>query len=364
MKKSGQEFVALMLVEPAEERLWIDALATQEVLAAGLGLPAGGLDALLGDSRLMSATAMVADAPLLEKRGIAPADFAGAMHERYPDIAVFIRLPARAGILAVEQAWATGRGIASLLPGSTVAAWRESFAPVLRRVLEGLGVSIDEKPLGACLNRLVKRGDEPRLGPVKETYADAYRLEMEGVNAARILEGMRGPGGVAVGDRGYRGTTYRECFVASEAVEWIMSAYELRRPVAAAVCSFLWRTGRIHHVVRDAAFADGHLYFRFSGTRAELERIDFARLEADMRSESGVPVADRTYLAKTYARCFVGSDAVQWLMSRYRLSLGAAEDAGQRLLELGVFHHVVDQHGFTEGKFFYRFRSDEVALAA
>jgi hypothetical protein len=55
---------------------------------------------------------------------------------------------------------------------------------------------------------------------------------------------------------------------------------------------------------------------------------------------------------------------VDWLMARYRIPLGAAEAIGQRLLELGVFHHVTDEHGFVEGKFFYRFRADEVSVPA
>ncbi len=75
-------------------------------------------------------------------------------------------------------------------------------------------------------------------------------------------------------------------------------------------------------------------------------------------------VAERTYLAKTYPRCFVGDDAARWLMQRFALPLGAAETIGQRLLELGVFHHVVDEHGFVESKFFYRFRADEETIPA
>ena len=49
------------------------------------------------------------------------------------------------------------------------------------------------------------------------------------------------------------------------------------------------------------------------------------------------------------------------MMLRYGLQPGAAESLGQRLLELGVFHHVLDQHGFMDGNFYYRFRADEAA---
>jgi len=193
---------------------------------------------------------------------------------------------------------------------------------------------------------------------------DAYQLERAGVNTARLAEAMQAPGGVPLADRTWHGKPYRECFVASEAIDWLVARFGLRRPQAMKACEFLWRTGRIHHVLRQAAFGDDHLYFRFSGRRAELDRVDLVEAEAAMRGRGGVSIAERTYLAKTYPRCFVGDDAVHWLMQRYGLPLGAAETIGQRLLELGVFHHVVDEHGFVESKFFYRFRADEVTIPA
>jgi hypothetical protein len=180
----------------------------------------------------------------------------------------------------------------------------------------------------------------------------------------RLVEAMQGENGVAVGDRAWRGRTYRECFVASEAVDWLVARFGLRRPLALRACTFLWRTGRIHHVLREAAFDDDFLFFRFSGRRSEIEHVDLVEVEAAMRANHGVPIAERTHLGKLYPRCFVGADAVDWLMARYRLALGAAETIGHRLLELGVLHHVLDEHGFVEGRFFYRFRADEVAILA
>jgi hypothetical protein len=34
---------------------------------------------------------------------------------------------------------------------------------------------------------------------------------------------------------------------------------------------------------------------------------------------------------------------------------------GRRLLEQGRFRHVLGEHGFRDGYFFYRFREDEAA---
>ena len=71
-----------------------------------------------------------------------------------------------------------------------------------------------------------------------------------------------------------------------------------------------------------------------------------------------VASACRSYHFKTYRQCFVGSNAVQWL-----LSAGFADDAaeavqmGNDMLHLGLLHHVKHEHAFEN-----RLGSDLVAL--
>ena len=340
--------VGLVLASGEEEQLWTLALASQGI--------EGVVVVLDGDSRLATIGALVVDAPVLEDLDTSIVVLAGDLKQRHPHLQVFIRLPARTGISRGEQAWARGVGIGSLLPGSSVAAWKESLAPVLLRVLESLGpVDFDEAALEHCTRELVRKGEEPRPGPIKDSFVDAFRLEREGVSAASVLALLQGPGGVEVSERTFRGKTYADCFVASEAIDRVEASLGLRRSLATAACAFLWRTGRIHHVLRRADFADDFLFFRFSGSREEFEHVDLAEAAAALRT--GVPVEDRTYLAKSYEACFVGSDAVQWLASRYRISRGAAETIGHRLLELGAFRHVLNEHGFVDGNLYYRFRA-------
>lgn len=365
MKSQTANGAALLFSAPEDERLWCGAFESQDVPAQAVALLHADLEGLAADRRMSGARAIVVDAPLLLGQGLTPAAFAAFVRERLPGATLFVRLPERTGIAPSEQAWARDAGIASLLPGSTVAAWQESLAPVLGRVLAALGRDgVKAQRLEAHLAVLIRSGDEPRAGLVKDAYVDAYHLERHRVNAQKVLEAMQEAGGLAVQERSYRGRTYRECFVASEALDWLVARFGMRRATALRTCNFLWRTGRIHHVLRQAPFDDGHFFFRFSGRRAELDRVHLGQVEAAMRSPGGVPISERTYLARTYPRCFVGAEAVDWLMQRYDLPLGAAETVGQRLLELGVLHHVVDEHGFVEGKLYYRFRSDEVAVAA
>jgi pyruvate/2-oxoglutarate dehydrogenase complex dihydrolipoamide dehydrogenase (E3) component len=79
-----------------------------------------------------------------------------------------------------------------------------------------------------------------------------------------------------------------------------------------------------------------------------------ADLEAAFRA--GVPVGDRKHLIFTFKSCFVGSEAVDWLVATRRA--GSREDAvriGQAMVENGVFEHVRRDHPFRDANLFYEF---------
>ncbi|WP_136809276.1 FAD-containing oxidoreductase [Desulfosediminicola flagellatus] len=91
-----------------------------------------------------------------------------------------------------------------------------------------------------------------------------------------------------------------------------------------------------------------------------LTETDLAGLGNVFRAN--VDIQDRKYgfPSKTYARCFVGEEAVQKLMESGLAS--DEEDAirlGNILLESGFFHHVQRAHVFKNEYLFYRFASDE-----
>jgi len=353
-------FVGLVLSSPGDERLFKAALESQGLSAGNAHASVAGLAAMVhSDPRMSGPTAIVADVASLAGQGVTPGAFAERVHKVRHGIEVFVRLPSRSGIAPHEREWGAQAGLASLLPGSSVAAWQDSLAPVVERIAKALGATkLRTLELEAAVNRLVKSGEEPRPGPVKDIYGNAWRLESDGVNANAVLEALRGARGLSA-DRRYRGKLYRDCFVASEAIDWMAAHLGMRRAAALSAGTFLWRTGRIHHVLRDAEFDDGLLFFRFGLSRAVSAQLDLAAIEREMRSADGVAIADRSYLGKDYPRSFVGSEAVEWLMKRHRLARGEAEAVGQSLIDLGVLHHVVDEHGFVDEGYYYRFRSDD-----
>ncbi len=350
--------VALLLAAPADEKLWRTALASQEVASIDGNLAPSLASALRDDVRMATASAMIVDMPLIHAAGLSVERLCEWVGRGFPGLALYVRLPWRVSISRGEQAWARRVGLAGMLPGESMADWGGSLAPSLSLVLQRLGgPDTDMQRLGTSLRALLAGGDEPRPGPVKDAVVLARRIEQMDADPEAILAGMKTV--LDVSDRRYRGRAYRQCFVASSAIGWLESEYGLPRHAGSTVCEYLWRTGRLHHVVREQPFADEELFFRFSGDAARLDRIDLHTLQQEMRGARGVAISSRSHLGTTYPRVFTGTDAVDWLMQRHRLDVGEAEAIGQRWLDIGIIHHVVDEHGFSDAPYYYRFRRDE-----
>jgi small-conductance mechanosensitive channel len=88
-----------------------------------------------------------------------------------------------------------------------------------------------------------------------------------------------------------------------------------------------------------------------------VEELD--AVAARLHGPAGVDIGDRRHLLTHYRRCFVGREAVDWLVRTERLTRCEAVRLGQVLVERGVIHHVLDEHPFRDADLFYRFRADE-----
>lgn len=91
----------------------------------------------------------------------------------------------------------------------------------------------------------------------------------------------------------------------------------------------------------------------------KLAAIDIEALVRAMREPGGVEIEDRRHRMNLYPRCFVGSEAVEWLMQTQNCSREDAIDLGQLLVERGIIHHVLDEQPFRDDYVFYRFYVDE-----
>jgi hypothetical protein len=72
--------------------------------------------------------------------------------------------------------------------------------------------------------------------------------------------------------------------------------------------------------------------------------------------KSNVKLLDRSYRLKTYKQCFVGSEAVDYLVQSG--ATATREDAvllGNAFIEMHLIEHVLRDHAFKDEYLFYRF---------
>jgi len=67
---------------------------------------------------------------------------------------------------------------------------------------------------------------------------------------------------------------------------------------------------------------------------------------------------DRTYHLQSFKKCFVGSDAVDYMVkARLVETREDAVELGKQILEEGLISHVTNDHDFEDAKLFYRFKA-------
>jgi hypothetical protein len=181
------------------------------------------------------------------------------------------------------------------------------------------------------------------------------QAEIDGVDLPALAFRMQRSGGADIKDRRYHLRIYPECFVASEGVTWIERALRVPRQKAVEIGQALQASGLIYHVAREQVFSDAALFFRVTQIPTSWAIERFYSL---IRSTAGFEVSDRTYLGSRYERCFVGSEAVDWMQAQGH-TMNEAMSIGQRLIDLSMAHHVTDEHDFKNEKLFYRFYRDE-----
>lgn len=90
-----------------------------------------------------------------------------------------------------------------------------------------------------------------------------------------------------------------------------------------------------------------------------LSSVDIEALITAMRGSGGIEIKDRRYRLNLYPDCFVGAEAVEWMMQTQSCTREEAIELGQIFMEREIIHHVTDEHGFKDEYLFYRFYCDE-----
>jgi hypothetical protein len=256
-------------------------------------------------------------------------------------------------IVAAADEWATQAGADVIVGQVNAARWAATGERLLSVLLNG-----DERV--AAASRRVKpylRVAMHATGANTSTVharliADA---EADGLDLTALAFRMQRSGGVNIADRRYRLRIYPDCFVADEGVTWLERGLVVPRKKAIAVGQALQAAGLIYHVAREQPFSDESLFFRVAQIPS---RWDVEAFYALARSSSGFDVKDRSYRGTLHSRCFVGSEAVDWMQAQGH-TVNEALSMGQQMVDLSLIHHVVDEHPFKNENLFYRFYRDE-----
>ena len=141
--------------------------------------------------------------------------------------------------------------------------------------------------------------------------------------------------GVEIQDRSWRFQTYRRCFVASEAVDWLLdSGHAKSRADAVQKGNLLLFHKIFQHVSNPQPFKDAYLFFSL---RPDVHvYTGYGRML--VRFIKGVELKDRWYRFWKYRKCFSGRDAVAWLLENGHASdLKEALKLGQTMINHCVF---------------------------
>ncbi len=244
-----------------------------------------------------------------------------------------------------DRNWIRGLGFCDLVADVDCTALLADAACVLEHIAHHTGAGLAMAP------RLRQYFSAMQVKPDSATPRALIRRLTNG-SAEQLCAALAQ--GADTADRKHNTTLYPACFIARDAVGWISGRYGVTRPNAVALGQALQSLGMVHHVVHEQAFADAHLFFRTAWLPEAGHLLPGAVLH-HLQGAKGVAVRDRSYRARTFAACFVGSEAVDQINAWTALPRHACETVLNRLHRFGMVEHVTGEHPVRDGNFYYRF---------
>lgn len=179
-------------------------------------------------------------------------------------------------------------------------------------------------------------------------------------------------GGLEVKDRTWHLKLYKKCFSGKDAVKFLMEhGYANSIDVAVAVGNALLKRGILAHVSGEQSFKNDDQFYRFKVHDEDVRRglhwlsksrgLDIKLEDAVRAMMAKLPIKDRSLKFKRHKKCFVGREAVQFLVQQgFAEHTDAALELGNALMDKGVFSHVTGDHAFkNDAALFYRFKAHE-----
>jgi hypothetical protein len=104
---------------------------------------------------------------------------------------------------------------------------------------------------------------------------------------------------------------------------------------------------------------DSYIIKVVESDRDIVEYFNLAQLVEAMRSPQGVKIETRSQSFRfPYVRCFVGREAVDWIVMKLKIDRHDAIDLGQRLIDDNWMRNLSNRKPFQDADLFYQFHLD------
>ena len=171
-----------------------------------------------------------------------------------------------------------------------------------------------------------------------------------------LWQRMQCTGGLDIRDRMHHLRSYKQCFVAREAVDWMVRELKVGRAEAAHIGRRMVALGWMRHVLDEHDFEDAELFFTAA---VQLQAAPVSPPIDDLRQalralDGGVRLGTHRRGLLAHRRCASGRHVVDWLVARHAVSRDIAVQWAAQLMRKGMLRHVFDDQAFRDDSTLYR----------
>jgi len=172
----------------------------------------------------------------------------------------------------------------------------------------------------------------------------------------KLWHRMRSTGGLDIHDRMHHLRSYGNCFVAREAVDWLVRELRVSRAEATQIGRRLVALGWVRHVLDEHDFDDVELFFTAA---VQLQAAPVSPPVDDLRQalralDGGLGLGTHRRGLLVHRRCASGRGIVDWLVARHEVSRDIAVQWAAQLMHKGMLRHVFDDQAFRDDGTLYR----------
>jgi Domain found in Dishevelled, Egl-10, and Pleckstrin (DEP) len=283
--------------------------------------------------------------------------FTAALSEIVGNVGLMANQSNLLNISSTVRAWAMKHGAYDLMGRVSHIRVDSSMRPLLDAMRHFFGIEPDLVRVNEYLTGMhgTLDADADSVAVFQKTWR---RLEGAGQSPTLIAEDMKAAASIVSQDRRYRLVVYPNCFLGTEAVDWLADHLSISDTQAEDVGNLLMKMGHFYHVAKDQPFKNEKFFYRFSAPNSLLNNLDLDLIMQESRELRGFDVQDRTWRGMRFVKCFVGAEAAKWMSAFYGLGKEGAIALGQSLHDIYHFRHVVDERDFIDHDFFYRMTMD------